>query len=218
MFNSVESTRAGEVALLGEPQRLAEQLGSPEGAAGFCASPAPLPLEVHDRAGLRAFLLRYQAEVLARIELPAIAQAFQHAARYELAELIALDQQLAANPFLHEFAAASRAAGRAQLRRLRPLRDQRLLRRYLEAVEHGQAHGWHTLVYGLVLALFSVPLRQGLVNYGRQTLRSLIGSAGRRLELSEAESRVLLEEVTAGLPGSIEATLAGRTAPRLLVV
>ncbi len=62
-------------------------------------------------------------------------------------------------------------------------------KRYLAAVESGEAHGWHTLVYGLTLAVYSLPLRQGLLGYAQQTTRGFIQAAARSLELSETDSR-----------------------------
>ena len=37
-----------------------------------------------------------------------------------------------------------------------------------------EANAWHTLVYGVTLALYSIPLRQGLLGYGYQTMRGFI--------------------------------------------
>ena len=58
-------------------------------------------------------------------------------------------------------------AGRS-CRSYEPLRDERVVQRYLAAVESGEAHGWHTLVYGLTLVVYSLPLRQGLLGYAHQ--------------------------------------------------
>lgn len=93
------------------------------------------------------------------------------------------------------------------MQKLRPLRDQRLLQRYLQAVEEGHAHGWHTLVYGVTLAIYSLPLRQGLLGYAHQTTRSFIYSAARSLELSEHQCRALFDELCVGLPSAIEELL-----------
>jgi len=86
--------------------------------------------------------------------------------------LILLDLLLAGEPQLQDFAAPSRRVGQSQLQKLRPLRDQRMVQRYLQAVDGGQANAWHTLVYGLTLAVYSLPLRQGLLGYAHQTTRA----------------------------------------------
>ena len=190
---------------LGDWHPLAEQLGSADGLVTLGSASALLRLApVHHLPSLRRFLNQYQSKVLLPFELPAIQAAHGHAMLNELRELIALDCQLAGEPLLVTFAAASRRVGQAQLQKLRPLRDQRLVQRYLQAVEEGHAHGWHTLVYGVTLAIYSLPLRQGLLGYAHQTTRSFIYSAARSLQLSEHQCRDLFDELSASLPGAIE--------------
>jgi urease accessory protein UreF len=193
---------------LGDWHPLAEQLGSTDGLVTLGSVSASLRLvPVHDVPSLRSFLSNYQSRILLPFELPAIQSAHAHATRHEVRELIALDQSLAGQPLFSEFAAASRRAGQSQLRKLRPLRDQRAVQRYVHAVESGEAHGWHTLVYGLTLAVYSLPLRQGLLGYAHQTTRGFIYSAARRLRLSERQCRALFECLCAGLPEAVEALL-----------
>ena len=140
---------------LGDWHPLADQLGSVSASLRL----AP----VHNLPSLRQFLRDYQSQILLPVELPAIQDAHGHATHHEVRELVALDRRLAEEPILCSFAAASRRVGRSQLQKLRPLRDQRVVQRYLQAVESNQADGWHTLVYGLTLAVYSLPLRQGLL-------------------------------------------------------
>jgi urease accessory protein UreF len=90
-----------------------------------------------------------------------------------------------------------------------------VVRRYLQAVEEGRAQAWHTLVYGLTLAIYSLPLRQGLLNYARQTLRGFIQAAAKPLQFSAADCRVILEDVSADLAFQLEAMLAREELPGL---
>ncbi len=190
---------------LGDWHPLAEQLGSADGLVTLGSAAALLRLApVRNVSSLQRFLKQYQSKILIPFELPAIQAAHGHAMLNELRELVAFDCQLAGEPLLVTFAAASRRVGQAQLQKLRPLRDQRLVQRYLQAVEQGQAHGWHTLVYGVTLAIYSLPLRQGLLGYAHQTTRSFIYSAARPLQLSEHQCRDLFDELSASLPGAIE--------------
>jgi urease accessory protein UreF len=194
---------------LGDWHPLAEQLGSTDGLLTLASAFSPLRLgPVHDLCSLRRFLQAYHARILLPFELPAIRSAHAHASCNGLHELVALDRQLAGEPLLQYFAEPSRRVGQSQLRKLRPLRDLRLLQRYLRAVEAGQAGGWHTLVYGLTLAIYSLPLRQGLLGYAHQTTRGFIYSAPRSLRLSERTCRALFDELCAGLPAAIEVCLA----------
>jgi urease accessory protein UreF len=198
---------------LGDWHPLAEQLGSADGLVALGSVSSLLHLRpVSDVASLRRLLRDYQRRLLLPLELPAIQAAHRHAEQHEVRELVALDQELAREQLLQEFSTASRRVGQSQLQKLRPLRDQRVVQRYLLAVESGQANGWHTLVYGLTLAIYSLPLRQGLIGYAHQTTRGFIYSAARSLRLSERQCRRLFTELCGGLPGAVEGLLRARVA------
>lgn len=166
---------------------LTHALGSPTHLAGFTALTELVeshrPTSVSD---LQSLLRRFHDRLLLPIELPAIRDAYLHAARGEVRELTALDLSLASHYGNGPFADASRHVGRLQLRRLRPLRD-RVLQRYLAAVDQGRAPGMHLVVYGVLLHLFSLPLRQGLLHYAQRTHESLLDSASTELRLTHAQ-------------------------------
>jgi urease accessory protein UreF len=198
---------------LGDWHPLAAQLGSADGLIETGSISGWLRLgPVRDRSSLVRFLRKYQQEILFPCELPAIYSAHSHTARRELRELIALDLELAQEPALSRFAGASRRVGQMQLQKLRPLRDQRMVQRYWQAVDAGMAHGWHTLVYGLTLEIYSLPLRQGLLGYAQQTTRGFIYSAARTLRLSERQCRELFEELCGDLPEALESLLRQQAA------
>jgi len=198
---------------LGDWHPLAAQLGSADGLVELGSVSSSLRLApVHDDRSLVAFLRSYQRRILFPVEFPAIHAAHGHTARHELRELVSLDRDLARAPVLKQFAGASRRVGQAQLRKLRPLRDERMVRRYLQAVDAGAAHGWHTLVYGLTLEIYSLPLRQGLLGYAHQTMRGFIYSAARGLRLSERRCRELFDALCAPLPQALEDLLRESTA------
>lgn len=198
---------------LGDWHPLAEQLGSADGLVTLGSVSTLLRLTpVHNLPSLQNFLRNYHSRILLPFELPAIQTAHGHVTQRGVRELIVLDQQLAAEPILQSFAAASRRVGQAQLQKLRPLRDERVVQRYLQAVESDQAHGWHTLVYGLTLAVYSLPLRQGLLGYAHQTTRGFIYSAARMLKLSEHQCREIFDELCEPLPGAVEDLLRQKVA------
>jgi urease accessory protein UreF len=198
---------------LGDWHPLAEQLGSADGLVTLGSVSAMLQLPpVRNLASLRRFLRAYQQHILLPFELPAIQAAHEHTVCHGVRELIALDQQLANEPRLNDFANPSRRVGQAQLQKLRPLRDVRVLQRYRQAVETGAAHGWHTVVYGLTLAIYSLPLRQGLLGYAHQTTRGFIYAAAKTLHLSERQCRMLFDELSAELPAAVEELLRQRAA------
>lgn len=198
---------------LGDWHPLAEQLGSANGLVTLASLSAELGLPpVCDLAGLENFLYQHQQQVLVAFELPAVEAAHRHASLNELREMIAMDVQMVQEPRLRLYANPSRRVGQAQLKKLKPLRDQRIIQRYLQAVETGAANGWHTLVYGLTLAIYSLPLRQGLLGYAHETTRGFIYSASSMLRLSERTCRDLFDEVVAGLPEAVESLIRQRAA------
>jgi len=208
MTVGIKSLPSSPADLLGDPHPLLEQLGSADDLA--VTSTVATAFEFHrvsSLPALRSFLEAYRAEILAPIELPAIVSAYHHAARGELKELVALDQRLGDETALRRFALASCRVGQRQLSKLRPMRDQRVVQRYLAAIEAGQARGWHTLVYGVSLAMFSLPLRQGLQHYIEQTVRGFVDSSAKSLRLAEADCDALMLEQAEHLPGTVAAAV-----------
>src|SRR5678815_5055872 len=144
--------------LLGDWHPLVQQLGSSQGLITLSTASHSLRLNnVTDVRTLRQFLEAYQSHILIPYELPAIQRAFRHACRNETPELIEFDNEIDRESVLRPFAPASKRVGQAQLRRFRPMRDIRLVQRYLHAVDAGLAHAWHTLVYGLTCLLYTSP-------------------------------------------------------------
>jgi len=190
---------------LGDAHPLVEQLGTADGLASLHALADSLrarPIASLD--ALHEFLAVYRDQILLSHELPAIQKAYDHASRNELRELVSLDRELSRVPALRNFSRASQRVGQAQLQRLRPLRDERVVQRYLNAVENGEAHAWHTLVYGLTLVVYSLPLRQGLLGYAHQTTRGFIHAAARSLKFTEADCQILFEKTCGPLPPTVE--------------
>jgi len=197
-----ELTAPDGSGLLGDVQALLEQLGAVD--VGVEAPQATVPATF---AALRQFLDTYKREVLIKHEWPAIYRAYHHASHNECQELIALDESIALERALAPFAEASRRIGQFQLKRLAPLRGERVLTRYMAAIDEGRAHGWHTLVYGLTLAVYSLPVRQGLMHYAHQILRGYVESAAHSFSVSEEDYRLAVEELFADLPRNLEKLL-----------
>lgn len=208
MFTNEQVLQCEPAELLGDWHPLVAQLGSAEGLVEFASLAALLQVgTIEHGAALREFLRRYTRELLLPVELPAIRRAFDHACGNELRELIAYDREQALQPQLRDFTSASRRVGQEQLRRLKPLRDHRFIQRYLLAVDEGRADAWHTLVFGVTLSVYSLPLRQGLLHYGAETLRGFVQLACRSLTVSELVLREMLDECFAQLVTGVDQML-----------
>lgn len=207
MASAVALAQPTSDELAGEATPLAHALGSPAGISQLADLAQLVDLtRPQSIDGVRQFLNRFRDRLLASVELPTIRDAFHHASRGEVRELIALDRQLAGRYGTSAFSEASRHVGRLQLRRLRPLRD-RTAQRYLQAVEAGQATGWHVVVYGLLLGLFSLPLRQGLVHYASRTQLSLLDSALLGLSATPSDVACLRDDCLAPAAAVIQSIL-----------
>jgi urease accessory protein UreF len=199
---------------LGDVAPLTEQIGSAEGLMALSGAASRHFQRVTDVVSLRSFLGDYQSNILFALEWPAICRAYRHASRYEIRELLELDRQLDHEPLLQSFATASKRVGKIQLKRLRPLRDQRLVQRYLHAVQTGGAHAWHTVVYGIIVSLYSLPLRQCLLSYAQQTTLGFIRSAAGSLRLTGADCENLMSEAGCGFPEAVNRLLLPEVGPR----
>ena len=218
MFDDAAKLSGEAAEVLGDPNPLLEQVSTPEGflALSKAASAWHLP-KVQDAATLRLFLSHYRDHVLEAVELPAILQAHQFAQQGFARDLIALDMQIEGVFIEKDLSSASKRVGRSKLKRLRPLRDQRVVMRYLQAVEENKAHGWHVLVYGLALQQFSLPLRQGLISYARQSLAGFVHSAAKSLPITEDDCRDIFEEAVLGIEDRLNAMINARQ-PKLIQI
>lgn len=197
---------------------LAEQLGSADELTTLSPTACGHQLtRVHSLPALRSFLAAYRTNILGPHEFRHIYNAYNYAAQNFTRELLALDKEVGRETVLQDFQVASRHVGKRQLNRMRTLKDLRTLQRYRDAVNEGKAFGWHTLVYGVVLSTYSLPLRQGLLHYGRQTLGGFIQSAARTLDLNSDACLDLQLELNSSLPEMIEATL-GASGTQIKVV
>jgi urease accessory protein UreF len=192
-----------------DTRSLTQQLGSADELTTHSPTACGHQLtKVHSLPALRSFLSSYRSTILGPHEFRHIYNAYNYAAKNFTRELLALDKEIGREPVLKDFQLASRHVGKRQLNRMRMLKDLRTLQRYRDAVNEGKAFGWHTLVYGLVLSTYSLPLRQGLLHYGRQTLGGFIESAARTLDLNSDACLDLQLELNSSLPIMIEETLA----------
>lgn len=195
-----------EGPILGDVQELSRQLGSPD----LMLQDSALFLHtevIGDVASLGEFLEKFRDEVLARVDLPVICRAHQLASSNQGIELISFDQEYGKTPRLGQFSQPSREAGKRQLRRMHPLRDHKVVQKYLRAHESGSADGWHSIVYGLTMAVYAIPLRQALLNYSEKTISVMAESAMFARQLSVLECRDLVDKILSTLPAIVEKVL-----------
>ncbi|MSU64496.1 MAG: hypothetical protein EXS31_19260 [Pedosphaera sp.] len=218
MHNTTHNASNQSAGIEGDVASLSARLGSPDLASWGQTATQGSSSQIRNLPELRQFIHAYCDQALVPRDLPVIRRAFHHSSRSEARELIALDVSLSHDTALIPFARASQHVGRGQLRRLEPLRDQRLVQRYLAAVRAGEAKGWHPVVFGLTLAIYSLPLRQGMIHYATQTMNGFVHSAAGPLQLRQADCDELLSQLDGRIPKLVSAALdtADTASPRLI--
>lgn len=139
-----------------------------------------LPLEAqqtrhpaaHPSLDFRSLLESHRDRVVIAVDWPVIIEAAEFTRLGRHRDLVELDRH---HPVQHAgpWIEASVRVGRRQLARLRACHDLRVVQRYLDAVEEGRAQGWNPIVFGVALAAFNLPYRQGLLHYASTVLRGL---------------------------------------------
>ena len=205
-----DRSQASCEGFLGDLSRLTGQLGVRSDGALPDRFSAHLfeGKEIVDSDSLVQFLGEYRSSFIIPVELPTIVEASRCVVHGEFRELMALDEGLAKNSALAVFSEASQWIGQCHARPMRGMKDHRAVWRYCEAIRLGEAKGWHTVVYGVVLAAFSIPLRQGLVNYCERIAGGFIGSAATKLELSASDALVLQARFMDQLTSDIDDAIA----------
>ena len=161
------------------------------------------------REGLAERLAAYRRTLLEPVELPAISHAQALASTGRVKELIALDNALLGNhPEWLQLAPGSTRFGNDYLTRLRPLRDERVVQRVLEAARLGQMPGHHLTVFGLTMAVISIAPRQGLADYAQAALAAVVATAAGKLKLTQDEREALLAPTRDTLPDAIRRMVA----------
>ncbi len=144
---------------------------------------------IRDAASFMRFIHTDCLKLLREHELPAILAGLDAARRNASGEILELDQWIKGKNIAQSWARPSRLLAMRQLNRLRTLRDVRCLGRYREAIDQGSAHGWHTLVYGMVLHTFSIPSRYGLARYQREVMHGFGRAAAKASGWPESQWR-----------------------------
>lgn len=165
----------------------------------------------------RPLLEGHRDAVIVGLDWPVILDSAEAARLGRHRDLVQLDQDYPGRR-ADRWAEASFRVGRRQLSRLRAARDLRAVQRYLAAVEEGRAQGWNPVVFGVALAAFNLPYRQGLLHYAGTLLRGL-SERCRPRDLPEAEWTAWTERLEDPLPEAVRRLLPeafpGTGAPRL---
>jgi len=150
---------------------------------------------------------RFRDAVLLPRELPALLATHEFARRGRSRELLKEEKKLALARDWRALVAPSRRVGGHLLSQLRPLRDERIVQRFLDAHCAGRTPGFHLTVLGVTSALFHVPPRQVLWDYALTLLDGLALTAGQRLRLAAPTRQAIVRNISQPIPPKLGSML-----------
>lgn len=183
-------------SLLGEVQSLAEEAGGPP----WFVSNRPSKGVAESVEALSHHLHHYLTETLSRQEWPVIVRARTLTQEGKHQDVVQLDQEWGLKAHQNPFSEASFRVGRRQLSKLRGLRQERVIHHYWKAIEKGTAQGWHPVVFGVVLGVYHLPLRTGLIQFASHSLEGMVTSAERIGRLPAKACQTTLDLAITQLP------------------
>lgn len=134
----------------------------------------------------------YLHHKIASCDLVAYAHAYRAARQSHCERLLTIDQFLTATLIPHELRQGSARSGRAMLDTLTPLMDNELLQDFAQAVKKGRGDGNAAVVFGIVSALWDIPLRAGGIIQLYTFTVSFLGAAIRLGCIGHREAQRLL--------------------------
>ena len=134
----------------------------------------------------------YLYNKIASGDLVAYAHAHLAARQDDLERLFTVDDVLTASLLPHEIRQGSIRSGRALIETLTPLIEHALLQQFAQAVKQGQTDGNAAVRFGLVSALWDIPLRVGGIMQLYMFTVSFLGAAMRLGCLGHREAQRIL--------------------------
>lgn len=147
----------------------------------------------------------YLHNKIAPCDLVAYAAAHLAARQADLERLFTVDDVLSASLLPHELRQGSTRSGRALLETLTPLIEHALLPRFTQAVKQGRTDGNAAVGFGLVSALWDIPLRAGGIMQLYMFSVSFLGAAMRLGCLGHREAQRILLVLRPQWPALVDA-------------
>lgn len=164
---------SGTTAAAGADSRIAASSADPAWFPTLPDEPLRLSHPIRqEHPDPRPLLESHRDTVVIALDWPAIIEAAEATRLGRHRDLLELDRSYPLRR-ADRWTEASFRVGRRQLARLRAARDLRAVQRYLAAVDAGEAQAWNPIVFGVALAAFNLPYRQGLLHYAGTLLRGL---------------------------------------------
>ena len=146
----------------------------------------------------------YLHNKVASCDLVAYAHAYRAAQQANGERLLTVDQFLTASVLPYELRQGSVRSGRALLDTLAPLMDHAIFQQFVQAIKDGRADGNAAVGFGIVSALWDIPLRVGGIMQLYMFAVSFLGAAMRLGCLGHREAQRILLRLRPQLPALVD--------------
>ena len=150
---------------------------------------------------LIATLLQYQ---IGPADCTALGNAYEHASKFNLAELLEVDRALFSMKLVQEIRDASTRSGTQLVRCIRSFSDNRILCQYEDAIRSGLAFGPYPVALAVAANAFLIPKRKAALIMLYSFSVSIVGAALRLGMLQHFDGQKVIDELKPQILGVIK--------------
>jgi urease accessory protein len=149
-------------------------------------------------------LLEYQ---IGPADCTALANAYEHASKFNLAKLIEVDRAIFSMKLIQEIRDASIRSGTQLIRCIRSFSENEILGQYEDSIRIGQAFGPYPVALAVAANAFSIPKRKAALMMLYSFSVSIVGAALRLGMLQHFDGQKVIDELKPTIANVINANI-----------
>jgi urease accessory protein len=161
-------------------------------------------MKTEELRNLLRTLLEYQ---IGPADCTALANAYEHASKFNLPKLIEVDRAIFSMKLIQEIRDASIRSGTQLIRCIRSFSDNEILGRYEDSIRVGQAFGPYPVALAVAANAFSIPKRKAALMMLYSFSVSIVGAALRLGMLQHFDGQKVIDELKPTIVNVINANI-----------
>jgi urease accessory protein len=161
-------------------------------------------MKAEELRNLLKTLLEYQ---IGPADCTALANAYEHASKFNLPKLIEVDRAIFSMKLIQEIRDASIRSGTQLIRCIRSFSDNEILGQYEDSIRVGQAFGPYPVALAVAANAFSIPKRKAALMMLYSFSVSIVGAALRLGMLQHFDGQKVIDELKPAIVNVINANL-----------
>ena len=161
-------------------------------------------MKAEELQNLLKTLLEYQ---IGPADCTALANAYEHASKFNLPKLIEVDRAIFSMKLIQEIREASVRSGTQLIRCIRSFSDNEILGRYEDSIRVGQAFGPYPVALAVAANAFSIPKRKAALMMLYSFSVSIVGAALRLGMLQHFDGQKVIDELKPTIVNVIKANI-----------